>query len=262
MLMLTAASLTIGLAVTRSLVVFEVLSFLVGVASIVPQVLVPLAADLAPMNRKAGAIAIVWAALMMGVLLARVLSGVIANFVSYRNVYFMATGLQFVTFICAYLIIPNVRAKNVGMNYPQILGSMAKLAVTQPLLIQCALSILVSNMCFTNFWVTLTFLLLDPPFQYDACVSVRFFRSHSLILTPQPDNRIVWSAWNARSSSGTFPRTITRLRHALVWSAVRSILAPGISSGAGDWRRLERRSCDHCYTWIGRLQTNDFGLAN
>jgi len=97
---------------------------------------------------------------------------------------------------------------------------------------------------------------------YKLLGDIDIFVARSTIPIRCPDNRIVWSSWNARSSSGTFLRTITGLRHALVWSAVRSILAPGISSGAGDWRRLERRSCDHCYAWIGRLQTNDFGLAN
>ena len=162
--------MTIGLAVTNSLVVFEVLTFLTGVASVVPQVLVPLAADIAPMNRKAGAIAIVWAALLFGILFARVLAGVITNFSSYRNVYYMATGLQFATLLASYILIPNVPAKKTGLSYFGILRSMCKLAVTEPLLVQCSVSILVSNMCFTNFWVTLTFLLLDAPFRYSAYV--------------------------------------------------------------------------------------------
>jgi hypothetical protein len=40
LLILLAGSLTIGLAVTNSVVVFQALSFLVGVFSVVPQILV------------------------------------------------------------------------------------------------------------------------------------------------------------------------------------------------------------------------------
>jgi hypothetical protein len=40
LLILLAGSLTIGLAVTSSVVVFQALSFLVGVFSVVPQILV------------------------------------------------------------------------------------------------------------------------------------------------------------------------------------------------------------------------------
>ena len=77
-------------------------------------------------------------------------------------------GLQHLVLIAAYFIIPNVPRKNAHISYPGILWSMAKLATTEPLLIQSALAMLVSNMCFTNFWVTLTFLLLDAPFHYSS----------------------------------------------------------------------------------------------
>ena len=262
LLVLITAGLTIGLAITKSLVVFEVISFLVGIGSVVPQILVPMAADLAPPNRKAGAIAIIWASLWMGILLARVLSGVITNFVSFRNVYYMATGLQFATLIGAYFIIPDIPAKNIGITYPQILGSMAKLAVTEPLLIQCSLGISVNNMCFTNLWVTLTFLLLDPPFRYNSSVpfpSTKVYFAHKLL---QVGNRIVWSSRNARSHCRSFLRTNARLRRTLVRSVVCRILAPYIPSGDGDWRRFERCSCDHRHAWFRRIQANDFRLAD
>ena len=168
LLVFMSASLSIGLAITSSLVAFEVVTFFVGFTSVVPQILIPLAADLAPMDRKAGATAVVWAALMLGVLFARVLSGIIANFVTYRAVYWLAVWLQYLVLIVAYFIIPNVPRKNAQISYPGILWSMAKLATTEPLLIQSALAMLVSNMCFTNFWVTLTFLLLDAPFHYSS----------------------------------------------------------------------------------------------
>jgi predicted MFS family arabinose efflux permease len=137
---------------------------------------VPLAADLAPPERKAGAISVVWAALMLGVLFGRVLSGIIAQFSSYRNVYFMAVGLQFATLGAAYFVIPNVPAKSTGLGYLGILRTMGKLAVTQPRLIQCALGVLVSSACFTNLWVTLDFLLSDAPFHYSAYVCSFFLR--------------------------------------------------------------------------------------
>ncbi|KAF9047971.1 major facilitator superfamily domain-containing protein [Rhodocollybia butyracea] len=161
LLMLLSGSLTIGLAITKNLIVFEALNFLVGVFTVVPQVLVPLAAELAPPDRKAGAVAIVWSALMMGILIGRVLSGIITNFVTFRAVL-----------LGAYLIIPNYPSanRNGQLTYFKILWTMAKLAVTEPLLIVSSLSLLLSNACFTAFWVTLTFLLLDAPFQYSTLV--------------------------------------------------------------------------------------------
>jgi predicted MFS family arabinose efflux permease len=55
-------------------------------------VLVPLTADLVRPQRRATSIAIVMSGLLMGVLLARVLSGIIAQFSSFRNVYWMGVG--------------------------------------------------------------------------------------------------------------------------------------------------------------------------
>ena len=254
LLILTSSCLTIGLAVTNSLVAFEVLTFLTGVASVVPQVLVPLAADIAPMDRKAGAIAIVWAALLFGVLLARVLAGVITNFSSYRNVYYMATGLQFATLFASYILIPNVPAKKTGLNYFGILHSMCKLAFTEPLLIQCAISILVSNMCFTNFWVTLTFLLLDAPFHYSSYVSC-FVAKLLFDVVKQTRHWSLCLAGHAGSCIGTFPWPLARLYLPLVWGHVCCALAARLPSCYGHRCWTQRRTGRHLYPWLGCVQT-------
>ena len=95
LLVFTCASLTIGLAITSNLVAFEVICFLIGMVSVVPQILMPLAADLAPPERRASALSIVLAGLLLGVLIARVLAGIIAQFASWRVVYYMAIGVQY-----------------------------------------------------------------------------------------------------------------------------------------------------------------------
>jgi MFS family permease len=109
-LMFTSGSLSVGLALTKSILSFEILSFFVAISSVTPQVciagrstyaqrkligskvLIPLTADLARPNRRATSIAIVLSGLLMGVLLARVLGGVIAQFSSFRNIYWMGVG--------------------------------------------------------------------------------------------------------------------------------------------------------------------------
>ena len=69
LLILTSSCLTIGLAIINSLVAFEVLPVPNGVASVV-LFLRPTRSRITPMYQKAGAIAIIWAALLFGVLLA------------------------------------------------------------------------------------------------------------------------------------------------------------------------------------------------
>lgn len=149
-----SSSLTIGLAITKSLAVFEALCFLVGMVTVVPQVLMPLAADLAPPERRASALSIVLAGLLLGVLFARVLAGIIAQFVTWRVVYYLAIGLQYFVLVLLYWMLPDYPAKNKGATYFGILYSMGKFAVTEPLLIQAYLINMPSSACFSNFWAS------------------------------------------------------------------------------------------------------------
>ena len=162
------ASLTIGLAITSKVEAFEVLCFFVGVFNVVPQILMPLAVDLAPPERRASALSIVLAGLLLGVLIARVLAGVVAQFVTWRVVYYIAIGVQYLILLVLYWMLPDYPAKNKGASYFSILYSMGKFCVTEPLLVQAILISVPSSATFTNWWVTLTFLLGGPPYNYST----------------------------------------------------------------------------------------------
>lgn len=136
--------------------------------SVTPQVLIPFAADLAPPERRASAFSIVYSGLLFGILVARVLAGVIAQFVSWRVVYYMAISAQAIILIGSYLMIPDYPPKNKDLTYFSILGSMAKYIVTEPILIQACLVNVGTSVTYSNFWVTLTFLLGGPPYNYST----------------------------------------------------------------------------------------------
>ena len=110
--MALSTTLTIGLAITNSLAVFEALSYLVGVVSVTPQILLPLAADLAPVERRASAISVVLSGLLFGILVARVLAGIIAEFASWRVVYYFSIGAQSLVLVGSYLMLPDYPSKN------------------------------------------------------------------------------------------------------------------------------------------------------
>ncbi|KAF7357362.1 putative transporter YgaY [Mycena sanguinolenta] len=168
LLALLSGSLTIGLAVTNNFVVFEILNFVIGVVSVTPQIMIPLAADLAPPERRASAISVVMSGLLFGILIARVIAGILAQFTSWRVVYYFAIGVQFLVPLAGYFLIPDYPAKNREMTYWDTLRTMAKFAYTEPILVQACLVNIGSCACFTNFWVTLTFLLGGPPYFYST----------------------------------------------------------------------------------------------
>ncbi|KIY43089.1 MFS general substrate transporter [Fistulina hepatica ATCC 64428] len=169
-LIFISSGLTIGLSITKNLIVFEVLTFLIGFATVTPQILLPLAADLAPPARRATAISTVLSGLLLGVLVARVLAGVVAQFAPWHVVYYVAVGVQYLILGWSYLILPDDPPKNAHLSYFQILKTMVHFAVTEPVLIQACLITIASSACFASFWVTLTFLLGDSPYNYSTLV--------------------------------------------------------------------------------------------
>ncbi|CAE6414672.1 unnamed protein product [Rhizoctonia solani] len=159
---------TLGLALAPTKNIFGGLSFMMGIFTVVPQIMIPLAADLAPPERRASAISIVLSGLLLGILFARVISGIIAEFASWRIIYWMSCGIQFGNVFAMWLFVPDYPAKNTGLSYFGILYTMARYAVTEPILIQCCLIGFLSSAVFVNFWVNLTFLLDEAPYNYST----------------------------------------------------------------------------------------------
>jgi predicted MFS family arabinose efflux permease len=175
LLVFSSTLLTIGLSLTTSLAVFEALSFLVGVFSVVPQILIPLTADLVPPERRASALAIVFSGLDSGILYARVIGGTIAEYAPVRVVYFTAIGIQLAVLLVLWALVPDYPAKNPELSYFHILGSMAVFVATEPILFQAALILLLASACFSTFWVTLTFLLGGAPYFFSTYVLLTVF---------------------------------------------------------------------------------------
>ncbi|KAK0498173.1 hypothetical protein EDD18DRAFT_1156676 [Armillaria luteobubalina] len=114
-LTLCSFSLTLCLALVPNWNAFLVLSFLAGLINVVPQVLVSLTVDLAPPSKRAFALSIVVSGLILGILIARVFAGLIAEFANWRVVYYFA---------------------NQDLGYWELIRSMVVFAVTELLLIQ------------------------------------------------------------------------------------------------------------------------------
>ncbi|KAI1438444.1 MFS general substrate transporter [Xylaria sp. CBS 124048] len=159
LLICLTATLWIGLCLTTNFNAFLGLTFLCGVGTVTPQLMLPLVGDLAPPERRASSLSIVVSGLSLGLLVARVLSGVVANFTSWRNIYWLALGAQYFTLIILFLNLPDYPAKNNGLNYFKGLIKMVTMVVTEPLLLQACLIGFLLSTAFTNFWTTLTFLL-------------------------------------------------------------------------------------------------------
>ncbi|RSM05713.1 hypothetical protein CDV31_009490 [Fusarium ambrosium] len=168
-LIIATATLWIGLCVTNDFTVFRALSFICGATTVTPQLMIPLVGDFAPPRRKASLLAIVVSGLMLGLLMARFLSGVVSNYTSWRNIYWFSCGAQYLLASVLFMFMPDYPSTNPdGLNYFRALWSIPYMMVTEPVLIQSCLIVFTLSTIFTSFWTTLTFLLASPPYDYSS----------------------------------------------------------------------------------------------
>ncbi|KAL8726691.1 MAG: hypothetical protein Q9166_006559 [cf. Caloplaca sp. 2 TL-2023] len=170
-LVLFTATVWLGLCLTNSFSIFCFLTLLTSLTTVTPQLMLPLVGDLAPPHRRASALSIVASGLLLGILLARLLSGVVTEYTSWRTIYWLSFGLQYLIFALLWLFMPDYPSTNpAGINYFRILYSILQIFVTHPLLVQACLVGFCTSSTFTNFWTTLTFLLSAPPYEYSTLV--------------------------------------------------------------------------------------------
>ncbi|KAG8862225.1 hypothetical protein FRB96_001804 [Tulasnella sp. 330] len=181
--------LTMAVALSPNVIAFKVLSFLLGVVTVAPQIVLPYAADLAPVERRASVVSIVLSGLIFGIIMARAVGGVIADVTgSWRNVYWVGVGLQSTTLLLIWGVLPDRPSKAEAppaaqggkatpvsdaspanrLTYAGIMRTMAKFAVTEPILVQACCINFSTQFIFSNFWVTLTFLLADAPYHFST----------------------------------------------------------------------------------------------
>lgn len=159
----------VGLCLTNSFAVFSALSFITAITTVTPQLMLPLVGDLAPAARRATALSIVVSGLILGLLIARVLSGVVTEYTTWRNIYWLSFGLQYVILVLLWLFMPDYPSTNPGgLNYFKMLWSIPRMVTRHPILVQACLTGFFTASTFNSFWTTLTFLLSSPPYDYSS----------------------------------------------------------------------------------------------
>ena len=130
--------------------------------------MLPLVGDLAPPNRRAAALSIVVSGLMLGILLARLLSGIMTQYTSWRNVYWLSVACQYAIFAGLWGFMPDYPSTNPGgLNYFKMLWSILVMLTKHPVLVQACMVSFFTSATFTCFWTVLTFLLAGKPYNYD-----------------------------------------------------------------------------------------------
>jgi predicted MFS family arabinose efflux permease len=145
---------------------FIVASFLIGVTATAAQILVPMAAHLAAPAARGAVVGRVMSGLLIGILLARAFSGMIADVAGWRSVFAAAAVLMLGQAALLYRVLPATDSSAGALRYGQVLRSVAALLVEEPVLRQRIVYGSLGFAAFTIMWTTLPFLLAPAPYHY------------------------------------------------------------------------------------------------
>ncbi len=141
----------LGAAFSQQPNVFLLASLLVGFSSVSVQILIPLAAHLAPEESRGRVVGGIMGGLLLGILLARPLSSVIADHFGWRAVFVSASVLMMIISVVLATTMPK-RQPDHSASYGQLLFSLWTLLRTQPVLRQRAFYQGLMFAAFSLFW--------------------------------------------------------------------------------------------------------------
>ncbi|GAA3486931.1 MFS transporter [Streptomyces cremeus] len=147
----TAAILLAGMAAT-------------GLLAVVTQTLVAFAASLAPPARRGRVVGLVTSGVVVGILLARTASGLMADLAGWRSVYLASAALTALLALVLHRVLPRHNdVPPTSLRYRQLLRSTITLFARERLLRLRALLGLLIFAAFSTLWSSIALPLSEPP---------------------------------------------------------------------------------------------------
>lgn len=159
----------VAIALAPSLTVLAVASLVMGVANVVPQMIVPFAASLARPEERGRVVGFIMSGLLIGVLLARTVSGLVGAHLGWRAMYWIAAGMMTLLLVALFLALPQ-EAPRAKISYPHLLRSLWDLLRHEPVLHEVSIFGGLAFGAFQICWVTLTFFLSSPLYRFNSDV--------------------------------------------------------------------------------------------
>ena len=144
-------------------------SLLIGATSVIPQLFVPIAAQLSSDKEKSTNIGIVMSGLLLGILLSRFIGGIVGEIWGWRAMFGIAAGLMILVWLAVYKMLPELQPNFKG-TYGKLMQSVWHLAKTQPVLRLASFrgAMAFGSMC--ALFTTLVFHMEKPPFNAGSSI--------------------------------------------------------------------------------------------
>lgn len=148
-------------------------SLAIGLTATLAQDIVPAAATLAPLAQRGRVVGTVMTGLLMGILLSRVVSGLIAEHFGWRAIFIAAALSIALIGLAAWRGLPKF-APTTDLTYAALLGSLRTLWQRHAALRHAALAQGLLAVGFSAFWSTLAVMLHAAPFHLGSAVAGSF----------------------------------------------------------------------------------------
>jgi predicted MFS family arabinose efflux permease len=141
------------MACAPSIAVLAAASFVVGAASSLPQVFIPVVAELAPPEVRARTVGTLLTALFTGILFARIAGGLIATHLGWRWSYVLSTAMIVAMLPLLVLRLPRMPPAT-RIQYGELLWSIVQLLRRHAVLRRLGAIQFLLGLCYGGFWAT------------------------------------------------------------------------------------------------------------
>jgi predicted MFS family arabinose efflux permease len=154
-------------ALAPSLTTLCAASLLIGATSVIPQLILPLAAHLAPPEKRGKIIGTIMSGLLVGILLSRTFSGFIGAWLGWRSMFWIAAAITAFLLVVMRFIFPKNEPIFSG-SYSTLMRSLVTLVKQQPILREAAAINALTFASFALFWTTMVLHLSGTPFRFHS----------------------------------------------------------------------------------------------
>lgn len=167
-IMIVGAAVALALTATaRNTAWLMASALLVGMTASINHVIIPFAAQLAPPAQRGRAVGIVISGLLIGVLVARTISGYLGALFGWRAVFAMASVFMLVLAILLRSSLPK-SVPTVALSWPQLIASAVPLWRGLPVLREAVFTSALMFAVFSGFWTAVVFFVEGPPFFFTS----------------------------------------------------------------------------------------------
>jgi len=167
--MLCASFALVLCAVAPTMGVLLMTVTLLGFTTVGGQILIPLSADLADDARRGHVVGTVASGIIIGILVSRSISGLVADVAGWRAIYLAAAVVNIALAAALYRALPPVPPKT-RMAYLALIASVGALVLRERTVRWTMALAAMAFAVFMMFWTSLTFLLSGPPFNFSVGV--------------------------------------------------------------------------------------------